>query len=209
MAISVLGSGLSYTFDTSSTSSTDQSKQVFKQLDSDGDGAISSEEFASFNQLMNAAGGMAPPPPPQMEDSGESSSVSGMSGIARGTNSTSDINSTLSTSLFSSADADSSGSLSLDEFSALLAQSDTQAATGERMPPPPPPPPAGGTSSNNGSATTDTSVSNSTDASSDDVESTMSSLFAKVDSNGDGVLSTDEFSSLITQLRTSFRNSTG
>lgn len=94
--------------------------------------------------------------------------------------------------LFSKADSDSDGSVSASEFASILAQSggtvsngnsttDTTSATtmANRPPPPPPPPP----------------VSMSEDE--------IGSMFEDADSDGDGVLSQDEFAALSEKLRPS------
>jgi len=102
---------------TSNTSSTQtaSSADLFSQVDTNADGSLSLEELSSM--LAQGAARMArtqgPPPPADSTTSGTTSVSSSNSG------STSNRTTTLG-SLFSSADADGDGSLSMNELTALL-----------------------------------------------------------------------------------------
>jgi Ca2+-binding EF-hand superfamily protein len=136
----------------SASSGTDRSDyltQMFDQLDSDGDGTVTEDEFAAI--LDKQRGGAS-------ASSEETASTD---------------TSSKTSELFAKTDTDGDGTLSADEFATAMAQ---MQAGG---PPPPPPPPS--------------------DSTSEEDSDSVSSLFASVDTDGDGVVSLAELQASLTK----------
>ncbi len=82
--------------------------QMLKDMDVDGDGQVSKDEFVQFGETMKAQEPKGPPPPPDAAGAGAPPRPPSPDG------------------LFASADGDSSGSLSLDELSNMLAEAENR-----------------------------------------------------------------------------------
>ena len=178
MTISSLSN--SYSNYTQSTSTADRATQLLSDMDTDKDGKVSEGEFSAFGQLMNAQGPMGPPPSQSASvSSSTTSSVSATQGA------------TSSQSVFATVDANADGSLSLDELTSMVAQADTQAAGMQGSLQQPPNLKQNVDSTSSGGTTSSSSSTNATD--------TLSSLFSSADTNGDGSLSLDEFTSMLSK----------
>ena len=192
----------STTSSVSATQGATSSQSVFATIDANADGSLSLDELTSMvAQADTQAAGMH----------GSLNAHSTSSGGTTSSSSSTNATDTLS-SLFSSADTNGDGSLSLDEFASKLSQADKQAAGAHRPPPPPPPNATASTSGSNGTSSSDgTSSSSSTTSSSSSTNATdtLSSLFSSADTNGDNVLNVDELSALIAQLQANLKTNTG
>jgi Ca2+-binding EF-hand superfamily protein len=195
MAISIGSSYSNCSIDTQSTSNTDRTSQLLKQMDTDQDGKVSQSEFSAFGELMNAQGPMGPPPPPAPDGA----NVGSVGGTGRTSNTSSVQTAISSAGLFSQVDTNGDGSLSLDELSSMLAQGDARMA-GSQGPPPPPPPPADSTTSGT------SSVSSSSSGSTSKSTTTLSSLFSSADTDGDGSLSLNELTTLLGEIQSRSRS---
>jgi Ca2+-binding EF-hand superfamily protein len=193
----------STTSSVSTTQGATSSQSVFATIDANADGSLSLDELTSMvAQADTQAAGMHGSRQTQNADS---TSSGGTTSSSSSTNATD----TLS-SLFSSADTNGDGSLSLDEFASMLSQADKQAAGAHRPPPPPPPNATASTSGSNGTSSSDGTSSSSTTSSSSSTNATdtLSSLFSSADTNGDNVLNVDELSALIAQLQANLKTNT-
>ena len=159
----------------SASSSTEAQADLFKLIDSDGDGALNKDEFdaavksaspqhfdMSGQSTQSFAGmrGMAPPDPIASLDTDDDGSVSseefGLEGASE------DVQ-----ALFKAIDADGSGSLSSDEISSFRDQ--FMQKTGEAgRPPGPPPGPPPGESTNSGNSSSSSSADASSTSSTED-----------------------------------------
>ncbi len=109
--------GTGRTNDTSSTQTASSSADLFSQVDTNGDGSLSLDELSSMLAQGDArmAGTQGPPPPLPTN-----STTSGTSSVSSSSSGSTSSSATTLDSLFSSADANGDGSLSLNELTALL-----------------------------------------------------------------------------------------
>ena len=114
---SVGGASARAIFSDSSASRSQRAEQVFKQIDTDQDGAVSKEELSAFGAKLEAnrpASGASGPKPPSPDE------------------------------MFSRADQNGDASVSLDEFTAMVAEAETRAKAKPNEPSRHGPPPGGG-----------------------------------------------------------------
>lgn len=199
MSITIGSSYSNYAINTNETSSTERATQLLKKMDTDGDGKVSQSEFDAFSKLMSAQGPMGPPPPPQSSNGSSLDPVAG----ANTTNSTAGARDTSDKpsveGLFQKADTNGDGTLSLDELSSMLVQADSRIGMQGSSPL--------AVSSNDSGSVSSSASSASSSASS--AFSSSNSPIASANTNGDGSLSLDEFTSFLDQLETKIRTGGG
>jgi len=165
-------------------------EEIFSQTDTDGDGAVSQEEFSSFQKTHK-------PPGPQggggvsisdmqeklwqsvlsQADNDSDSSVSKTEFEKALSSSSASVTTTEADDLFAKIDTDEDGQMNQTEFSTYMeANKPSRAAV-----PPPPPPPSFDTDSTSTTSTSGVSGTKSAD------------LFSAIDTSGDGKISEDEF----------------
>jgi Ca2+-binding EF-hand superfamily protein len=103
----------------STTTAADRASEMMGQMDTDQDGKVSQSEFSAFDEMMKAQGANGPPPPPpESGTSGDGSQVQGPPPPPPD-----------ATTMFTNADTNADGSLSVDELSSMLAEHETRGSS--------------------------------------------------------------------------------